>query len=98
MSLDNTPRFFDMSDAEKRALIDHVDECAESFLVACVNFAKFCQLEMETGEGIDLLKRQTNAMLDLYHYYANAIDPISGRLIEGKNPPENKGTTNLFRR
>ncbi len=97
MSDTSTPkRFFDMSEAEKKALIQAVDDQAESFLTACVQLAKFMQTEVETSLGIDLLKQATENMLNVYQFYEKNIDPISGKMPPDPDKP--KGTTNSFRR
>ena len=79
----------DVDDAEKRGLIDAVDDQAEAFLTACVHFARLMQLEAEPGLASSLLKVQTENMLRLYQYYEQNIDPITGKVPpeEPKQPP-----------
>lgn len=59
----------ELTDVEKSALLESVDDQAEVFLTACVQYARLCQQKIEQGRALDLLTKATERMLQLLQYH-----------------------------
>lgn len=69
------------SQAELKALIDAVDEQAESYLIACVHFAKFMQVDVNQDDAYDVLKAMAEETYERLNYYQRHLDPITDRVV-----------------